>query len=322
MKLGALTVPYHALGVDEALDRLVAMGVEAVELGTGNYPGAAHCDPDLLLADDGALGALEHALSSRGLELSALSQHGNPLHPDPAVADAAHAVWRKTLELAERLAVRVVNAFSGCPGDREGARHPNWVTCAWPPDFPEVLEWQWGERAVPYWTEEVRHAADHGVRIGFEMHPGMLVYNPESLLRLRDACGDAVACNFDPSHLFWQGIDPVEAIRELGRAGAIAHAHAKDVAVEGTNVRRNGVLDTKPYDRFLDRSWTFRTVGYGHGEETWRAIVSALRIVGYDGVLSIEHEDGLMSIDEGLRKAVGLLERVLIEDPPADMWWA
>jgi sugar phosphate isomerase/epimerase len=322
MKVGVLTVLYHSLGLEEALDRIARLGVSTVELATGNYVGNAHADPDELLADDGALRRLRDALAARELEISALSQHGNPLHPDPAIARAHHETWRKTLELAQRLEVGTVVAFSGCPGDHPEARRPNWVTCPWPPDFTEALDWQWSERVIPYWTDEAPRAAAAGVRIGFEMHPGMVVYNPETLMRLRDAVGDAAACNFDPSHLFWQGIDVVEAAKEIARAGALAHVHAKDTALDAANVRRNGVLDTKPYDRVLDRAWSFRTVGYGHGEELWRRLISALSAVGYDGAISIEHEDSLMSVDEGLAKAVRLLHQEIPAEKPGDIWWA
>lgn len=320
MKLGVLTVLYQDLTVEDTLDKLAGLGVEAVEFGTGNYPGNAHCDPDELLADASKAQALKKAVTSRGMIISALSCHGNPLHPDEDVARSAHDVWRKTARLAAELEVGVVNGFSGCPGDYAGARHPNWVTCAWPPDFLEVLDWQWNERVIPYWIEEAKFAREQGVVVGFEMHPGFVVYNPETLLRLRSAAGDELGANFDPSHLFWQGIDPVEAIKELG--DAIFHVHAKDTAIDAANTAVNGVLDTKGYDKLLERSWLFRTVGFGHGAKTWRGIVSVLRAVGYDYVMSIEHEDALASIDEGLTKAVRLLQEVMFSEEPGEMWWA
>jgi sugar phosphate isomerase/epimerase len=320
MKLGVLTVLYQDLTVEATLDKLAALGVEAVEFGTGNYPGNAHCDPDELLEEPAKARALKEAVSNRGMEISALSCHGNPLHPDEGLAGQAHEVWRQTARLAAELEVPVVNTFSGCPGDHPGAKYPNWVTCAWPPDYLEVLEWQWNERVVPYWTEESAFAREQGVVVGFEMHPGFVVYNPETLLRLRAAAGDSLGANFDPSHLFWQGIDPVEAIKALG--DAIFHVHAKDTAIDAANMAVNGVLDTKGYDRLLERAWLFRTVGYGHGEKTWRDIVSVLRAVGYDYVVSIEHEDALASVDEGLTKAVRLLQGVLLSEKPGEMWWA
>jgi sugar phosphate isomerase/epimerase len=321
MRIGALSVVYRDMPVEAALDRLAQLGLQAVEFGTGNYPGSAHCDPDALLADHSLAKRLVHATASRGLTISALSCHGNPLHPDPDVARAAHEVWRKTAQLAELLEVAVVNAFSGCPGDRSGAGAPNWVTCAWPPEYQALLNWQWDECAIPYWQEECGIARAHGVRIALEMHPGFLVYNPETLLSLRAATGPELGVNFDPSHLFWQGIDPVLAIRRLSDAGALFHVHAKDTYLDRDNIRLNGVLDTKGYDRVRDRAWTFRTVGFGHGEDSWREIVSALRVAGYDDAISIEHEDILLSRDEGLARAVEFLRSLVPAEPPDVPWW-
>ena len=322
MRLGVFTVLYQDLPFEQALDKLAGLGVEAVEVGTGNYPGSAHCDPDELLADEGKRRAFKQAIESRGLVLSALSQHGNPLHPDDAVASSSHETWRKTARLAELLEVPVVIAFSGCPGDHPEARFPNWVTAAWPEDFSTVLEWQWNERVIPYWREEAEVARRHGVKIAFEMHPGFVVYNTETLLRLRQAVGPEIGANFDPSHLVWQGIDPVESIKALARAEALFHVHAKDTYLDRANIDVNGVLDTKHYGEVLDRSWTFRTIGYGQGERMWRDLLSVLRAVGYDYVLSIEHEDLLLSLDEGLGKAVELLRRLLFKEEQAAMWWA
>jgi sugar phosphate isomerase/epimerase len=321
MRLGVFTVPYGNLPLTDALDILAGMGVEAVELGTGNYPGAAHCDPDALLQDAAALRALRSAVQSRGMIISALSQHGNPLHPDAAVATAAHETWQKTVRLASLLEVPVVNAFSGCPGSSDRSEEPNWVTCWWPTEFSEMLEWQWTEKVLPYWQAEGTFARAEGVQIAFEMHPGFVVYNPESLLRLRDAVGPVVGANFDPSHLVWQGIDAVEAIKVIAAAGAMFHFHAKDTYLDRANVAQNGVLDTKPFSRFLERSWSFRTVGYGQTEKVWRDIMSALRTVGYDYVVSIEHEDGLLGIDEGMTKAVQFLNGILFKDAQTEMWW-
>ena len=322
MRLGVLTVLYQKLPLEQALDKIAAMGADAVELGTGNYPGNAHCDPDALLRNQAAAKKLAREVEARGLFISALSQHGNPLHPADEVAGRAHETWRRTVELAELLGVPVVNAFSGCPGDHPGARYPNWVTCPWPDDFTEVLNWQWNERVIPYWTREAQFAEQHGVKIAFEMHPGFVVYNPETLLRLREAAGPLIGANYDPSHLFWQGMDAVETITLLGRAEAIFHVHAKDTYLNPANIRSNGVLDTKPYDRALDRSWLFRTVGFGHEAKVWRDIMSALRAVGYDYVMSIEHEDALLSIDEGLSKAIDFLKPMVLREEAGAMWWA
>ena len=166
-----------------------------------------------------------------------------------------------------------------------------------------------------------KFAAEHGIKkIAFEMHPGFVVYNPETCLKLRAAVGDIIGANFDPSHLFWQGIDPCAAIKAL--KGAIYHFHAKDTKIDTRNCDVNGVLDTKHYGDILERSWVFRTVGYGHGKEVWNDIISTLKAVGYDGAISIEHEDGLMSPNEGLEKAIAFLKEVIIYQNAGDMWWA
>jgi sugar phosphate isomerase/epimerase len=323
VKLGVFTVLYRDRPFEETLDRVAEMGIEAVEIGTGNYPGDAHCKPEELLADPAKAAAFRKAVEDRGMIISGLSQHGNPIHPDPAFRERDRAVWSSTIRLAEILEVPVVMAFSGCPGDHEGAKYPNWVTCPWPEDFLKVLDWQWDEVVIPYWTEAAAFAGTHGIeRIALEMHPGFVVYNPETLLRLRASAGPAIGANLDPSHLFWQGIDAVEAIKVLGREDAIFHVHAKDTYIDVGNVRRNGILDTKHYGQVVDRAWSFRTVGYGMGEKTWRDIVSALRAVDYDYVLSIEHEDLLLSIEEGLRRGIDVLSGIIPREPPTEIWWA
>lgn len=320
MKLGVLTVLFQDRPLDTVLDKLVDMGVEAVEIGTGSYPGNAHCNPTELLKDKAAIKAFKKNIEDRGLIISGLSCHGNPLTPDKAFAEESDRVYRETVRLASELEVPVVNLFSGCPGDSDNATYPNWVTCAWPPEYLKVLDWQWNEKVIPYWQEAGPFAEKAGVKLAFEMHPGFVVYNPETLLRLREAVGPVIGANYDPSHLFWQGIDAVASIRALD--GAIHHFHAKDTYIDERNRAVNGVLDTKSYAQMADRSWTFRTVGFGHDQYTWRSIVSALRLSGYDYVMSIEHEDALMSIEEGLGKAVSFLKDVLIKDQPAQMWWA
>ncbi|MEC0666985.1 sugar phosphate isomerase/epimerase [Priestia flexa] len=322
MKLGVFTPLYQNLPFERMLDQVKEMGLETVELGTGNYPGNHHCDPDELLQSPEKAKAFMRAIESRGLSISGLSFHGNPLHPNKKLAKDSHEVWRKTVLLAEKLEIPVVNGFSGCPGDYNEAKNPNWVTCSWPPEFTEVLNWQWNEVVIPYWKEEAKFARSRGIQVAFEMHPGFVVYNPETLLKLREHAGDNIGANFDPSHLVWQGIDPITAIKKLGRENAIFHFHAKDTYLDKENIKVNGVLDTKHYSEILDRSWTFRSVGYGHEEKIWKDMISTLRAVGYDYVISIEHEDMLASTDEGLKKAISLLKGAMFKEELTEMWWA
>ena len=323
MKIGLLTALFADKPLEEVLDYAKELGIEMVELGAGNYPPKSHCDPDILLHDDAACDKLKKALADRDLGISAISSHGNPLHPQKEIAQAQDEVIKKSILLAEKLGVDVVNGFSGCPGDSDGSKYPNWVTCPWPPHFLEILEWQWNEKVIPYWKETAAFACEHNVKLAFEMHPGFVVYNPETLLRLRNECStEHIGANFDPSHLFWQGIDPITAIKVLGLEGAIFHIHAKDTKIDAANTALNGVLDTKHYGHELHRSWIFRTVGYGHDFAFWKDFVSTLRMVGYDGTLSIEHEDSLMSITEGLEKAVKFLQEVILTETTGEMWWA
>ena len=320
MKLGVFTVLFGTKPFEEMLDFVVELGLEAVEIGTGAYPGNTYCNPAALLDDGKRLQAFRDAIRSRGLTISALSCHGNPIHPDTSRARADHDVFVKTVELAQRLDVGTVITFSGCPGGDPQASQPNWIVSPWPPEFTSMLEWQWRERVVPYWTETAKaaHAAD--VKIAIEMHPNFVAYNPESMLRLRDVAPGTIGCNFDPSHMIWQQVDVVSAIRALG--DAIYHVHAKDCRVDRANTAINGVLDGKSYTRERERSWIFRTVGYGRDALFWKDLVSNLRMVGYDGVISIEHEDSLMSGPEGLRKAIAFLKPLLIAEPAGEAYWA
>ncbi len=320
MRIGVFTALFQNLPFEEALDKAVAAGVTAVEIGAGGYPGSHHCPVDELLASQAKREAYLEAIHSRGLILSALSVHNNPIHPDEATAVEADTVIRKAARLAGLLGVPVVNGFSGLPAGAPGDKMPNWVTCPWPPHFLEILDYQWNEKAIPYWQEAGQYIEDQGVKFAFEMHPGMLVYNVETMLKLRDAVGPVLGCNFDPSHLFWNGVDAVAAIRKL--AGVIYHVHGKDCYVDNLNIAVNGCNDNKPYDQILNRAWTFRSIGYGHGAQVWKDISSALRLVGYDYVVSIEHEDALMSTDEGLAKGVAMLQQANIFEQPGEMFWA
>jgi len=320
MRIGVFTVLFQKLSFEEVLDRALAAGVTAVEIGSGGYPGNHHCPVEELLADAGKRKQYQHALASRGLILSALSCHYEPLHPDPRIAQESRDVFNKSVRLAQMLDVPVVNVLSGTPGGSPTDTMPNWVTCAWPPHYLEILDYQWNQVGIPYFQEAASFAQQHHVKIGVEMHPGMLIYNVETLLRMREAAGPALGCNFDPSHLFWNGVDPVAAIRKLG--DAIVHVHGKDVYVDPYNVSVNGCNDHKPYGQIPKRSWTFRSIGYGHDAKTWKDIISALRIIGYDYVISIEHEDAMMSNDEGLAKGIALLKEACIFEPAGELFWA
>lgn len=318
MKVGVFTALLANLSLDDVIKKLKSLDIDTVELGTGNYPGDPHCKLSML-GNDSELKQFKQKLSDNGISISALSCHGNPLHPNQSVAKSNQEVSEKTILLAEKLGVPVVIDFSGCPGDTDNAKYPNWVTCPWPPEYLDILKWQWESKVAPYWSKRAKFAEDHGVKIAIEMHPGFVAYSPETLLKLRSIAGQALGCNYDPSHMFWQGIDPIAAIRVLG--DAIFHVHAKDTQIYDQNLPKTGVLDTKLYTDERNRGWIFRTVGYGHGAEWWKEFVSTLRMFGYDYVLSIEHEDSILSPGEGLTKAIQFLNGVVMKEQPAAAWW-
>lgn len=320
MKLGVMSPVLGGMSLRQMIEYLSSLGVQSLELGCGGYPGKAHCDAADFLAHPEKIEELKQMLAENHMDLPALACHGNPLHPDKAIAGRFESDFDNAVLLAEKLGVKTLVAFSGCPGDCPESKYPNWVTCTWPNDYKKILEWQWNEVLIPCWKEKAAFCNAHGVeRIAFEMHPGFMVYNPKSLMKLREAVGPTVGANFDPSHLFWQGVDVCAAIRYL--KGAIYHFHAKDTRIDPLSCGVTGVLDTSGYGDLLGRSWEFRTVGYGHGKSLWNDMISTLKATGYEGVISIEHEDPLMSPKEGLEKAVAFLKDVIIFEDPDAMWW-
>lgn len=322
MELSVMSPVLNGMGeLEPALEYLHSLGVDSLELGAGGYPGRVLMDPKDYLDNPARVEELKALLAKYEMKICAIACHGNPIHPNREIAQRFHDQFVDAMKVAVMLGVDTMIAFSGCPGDCETSRNPNWVTCPWPPEYKEILDWQWNEVMIPYWKETAKLAEEIGIKkIAFEMHPGFCVYNPATLLRLREAVGPIIGANVDPSHLFWQGMDPCEAIKEL--KGAIYHFHAKDTKIDEANTAKNGVLDTKGYDDILNRSWVFRTVGYGHGKEVWNNIISTLKMVDYDGPISIEHEDGLMSPKEGLEKAITFLKEVIIYENAGEMWWA
>ena len=310
--IGVFDPVYENLSLDEMLDKVSALGLEAMEIGTGGYPGSAHCPVDDLLQDPAKAKAWMRKFEDRGIRVATLSCHGNPIHPDPKHAKRDEETFRKTVLLAERLEVKVIVGFSGCPGGTPADAQPNWITYRWPGEFGQMLEWQWKEKVVPYWREAAKFAREHGVhRLAFEMHPNFVVYNPRTLLRLREAVGEEIGANCDLSHLFWQGCDPVAVIHFLGKQGALFHAHMKDTVLYPENVDKFGVLNFAFEANELDKaSATFRAVGYGHSATLWKSVVKAYMDVGYEGILSIENEDPILPGEVGVERAAYVLKNV------------
>lgn len=321
MKLGVMAAGLGGMGWEKALEYCRKVGLDAIELPVGAYPGKPFFEPAEVLKSKAQQERIKEDCKRAGLEIRGLAVHGNPVSPDKKIAAEHNKAHDVAVRLAPLLGTDVVINFSGCPGGSRADKMPNWVTCAWPPEFPQILKYQWEDVLIPYWEKKNKEAANQGVKIAFEAHPGFCVYNTETILRLRKACGRQLGANLDPSHFFWQGIDPVEAARVLGDAGCIYHVHGKDTGIDPHNMRLNGGLDTKSYGDLLKRSWVFRSCGYGHGDEFWKPFISMLQQKGYDGVISIEHEDSYMSVQEGFEKAVAYLRGVLIKERPGGAWW-
>lgn len=321
MKLGVFTPLFNNLSFEEMIEEAANKGLETVEIGTGGNPGNAHLDIDELLESEEAREDYLQKLADKGLSISAFSTHNNPISPDPKEAKEADESIRKTIKLASLMDVPVVNGFSGIAAGNDTDTVVNWPVSPWPNEYSESYEYQWEQKLIPYWKEINTVAEEAGVKIGIEMHGGFLVHTPYTMLRLREEAGDAIGCNFDPSHMWWQGIDPVAAIKILGKENAITHFHAKDTYLDQENINMHGLTDMQPYGDVQSRAWTFRSVGMGHSVDDWADMISALRIYGYDHAISIEHEDPIMSVDEGLTRAITNLQSIMIKESPSEMWW-
>lgn len=312
LPIGVFDPAFPNLSLDEMIDKFAGWGVEAVEIGTGGYPNSTHCPVKDLLEDAGKARAWKKKFEDRNIQVAVLSCHGNPVHPDPKIAERDAETFRRTVLLAERLGVSVIVGFSGCPGGSPADTMPNWITYRWPTEYGQMLDWQWKEKVIPYWKQAAKFAREHGIhKLALEMHPNFVVYNPKTLLRLREAVGEEIGANCDLSHLFWQQCDAVEVIHMLGKQGAIFHAHMKDTTFYKSNVDRYGVLNFA-FDKndLSQASETFRAVGYGHSAGAWKEIMRAYMEVGYQGILSVENEDPILSGEVGVERALYVLKNV------------
>jgi sugar phosphate isomerase/epimerase len=307
MKLGFVSDSLGGMGFDAMLDHAARVGVSGVEVNTCGWSTAPHFDLAAMVKDAGARRGFAKAFADRGLEIIALNANGNPLHPtDPAQGQGL----RDTIRVAGDMGIKTVCTMSGLPEGSPGDTMPNWVVSSWPPETQTILRYQWEQKLLPFWTEIAALAREHGVeRIALELHGNQCVYNVPSLLKLRQAIGSVLGANLDPSHLFWMGADPLVAAEALG--AAIYHVHAKDTMLNApvqatTSLLENGSLMDLP-----TRSWSYITLGFGHGETWWRQFCYRLKMAGYDGWLSVEHEDVLLNALEGLEKSVALLKGVM-----------
>jgi len=313
MRLGFVSDSLGGLPFEAMLDHAQQMGVSGVEVNTCGWSTAPHFDLKGMLGNSAKQKAFLNAFADRGLEVISLNANGNPLHPtDPAQGQGL----RDTIRVAGEMGIKTVCTMSGLPAGREGDLMPNWVVSSWPPETQDILRYQWEEKLIPFWVEIVALAQSCGVeRIALELHGNQVVYNVPSLLKLRAAVGPTVGANLDPSHLFWMGADPLIAAEALGEA--VYHVHAKDTFLNAPKQATTSLLENGSLMDIPARSWSYITLGFGHGEEWWRQFCYRLKMAGYDGWLSIEHEDVLLNSLEGLEKSVTLLQGVM-PSAPAD----
>jgi sugar phosphate isomerase/epimerase len=300
------------------LDRRTAIawcaerGIHDLEMGVGTWSPRPHLELASLLAERSERDRLAGELREHGSTLSCVNAAGNPLHVAPAQRKEAQDALRGAIELATLMGVETVVTMSGCPGGRgdtgdTGVFAVSWITA----DDEPLWEWQFRERVVPYWSELSTWAeyAAPGVRICLELHPGLTIFGNESFRRLRAEVGENVGINLDPSHFWWQGVDPLTVIEQHG--DSIGFAHGKDTLLHPDRIRTHGVLDARyPIDPET-ASWHFVAVGDGRPQEEWSALLAALRAAGYDGVVSIEHEDPRMTPEASIEASAKALRQAL-----------
>jgi sugar phosphate isomerase/epimerase len=311
MKLSICTDVLGNLSFTEMLDKCVELGLEGVEMTGGGWSSAPHLRTEELLADQGKRRALLKEIAARGLGIAALNCSGNPL--DPGELGAKHKKDTElTIRLAGELGVKKIVMMSGLPPAAPGDKIPNWITytVSWPPSLKDALDYQWNDVAIPYWHGLVKLSDAVGVeKFALENFSSMLVWNPETLFRLRTAAGPKIGLNLDPSHLFWKGADPIAAARALGPA--IHHVHGKDARIERGLADVNGLLETKVVENTVNRAWNYVAVGAGHDLQWWKEFFSVVRMLGYNDWVSLEMEDLTMSVEAGIRSSVDALKATI-----------
>ncbi|OTQ26879.1 sugar phosphate isomerase/epimerase family protein [Gilliamella apicola] len=311
MKLALCTDVLGSLPYPEMLDKVKSYGINAVEMTAGGWASCPHVKTEELLSDEKKLKSFKNELIKRGMEIAALNCSGNPLAPGEMGEKHTKTAYQ-TVELAGKLGVKKIVMMSGLPGGCREDKIPNWITStiSWPDYMPGVIDYQWNEVAIPWWKKFAKHAQQHGVeKIALEEFPCQLVYNPSTLLRLRDAVGDIIGMNLDPSHLMIMGADPIAAARKL--EGAVYHVHGKDARIERGLADIDGLLEYKPVTETKDRTWNYVAVGCGQDLKWWKEFFSVLSMTGYNGYVSLEMEDLTMSVEAGLRTSIDALEATI-----------
>lgn len=313
MKTGLFTNCFKARTWEEVCIFAKEVGVYSLEVGAGALNGKSHCDPAEIMKEDSGPKDFTKTAEKHGIEINSLSCMGNYVHPDKNIADEHRGDLEAVIAFASKIGVKVVNGFAGVPGAAPNGVYPCWIGLPYPPEFSGYVKWQWREKLIPFWKEMSGKLRKHGIKYGFEMHPGDSIYNTSTLLKMREAVGENMGTCFDPTHLFWQQIDPIKSILVLG--DAIVNVHAQDMAFNIKKIDIDGVLDYTDYEDYENRAWHFKLPGYGHDEYFWKNMVSALRRAGFDGALNIEHQDSMMSYKEGFSKAREFLNSIIFHEP-------
>ena len=312
IRIGVFDAAFHDFSTEQFIQLAKGLKLEAVEIGSGNDPGNPHCDREALLADDSKRREFAALFEKNGLIISAFSCHGNPVHPDTEKARREDRVYRQSIDLAAKMGVNRIVCFSGCPGDGT-SKHPNWIQSLETEEYVNILDWQWKEVLVPYWKDLAAYARARNVKIAIEMDSGYSVFSVATLLKLRQAAGENVGANLDFSGIFQLGIEPVAVVKKLGSEGAIFHMHGKDILIDQQNTAVNGLVDLTPYEDLVHRSWSYADVGFGHDLVVWKAIAEQLMAIGYEHVISIEHESPFTSSRVGVARSAQALSQILLD---------
>lgn len=297
-RLGFFTAALPDRSLQSLLEQARQWQIQALELGVGGYPGTAHADALTLREQPDERRQLQQLIRDHGIGHLVLSCHSNPLHPDAAFARHADQLLHATLELAHEWSVETVVAFSGAAGSGSVL---SWPVAPWPDEYPEFRARIWTEQLIPYWQGIHERADQLGINVALEMHGGFLVHSPGTLLELRQACGHRIGANLDPSHFWWQGLDPLAGVDLLGEA--LCHVHLKDWQADPEQQALWGLLDPRPMTT-RPRAWQFRVPGRGHDSGFWQPFLDRLVARHFTGMLSIEHEDPDKPAGEGIAEAI------------------
>ena len=321
MKIGIFTALFGDWPLEKVARHVAGLGYEAVELPL--WEGNGHVSLQDVLS--GGAKALKSMLADHGLVISGLN-HGIAGQLSMGPHDSSTDAWAPSMipeqkiayaieqlkmaaRAASELGVPVVNGLIG-----------SHVWDKWyifPPANEKLYE-QGFQLFADRWNPILDEYRKYGVTWGLEVHPTGIAYNIETA---QSACAaldnrPEFGFNFDPSHLVWQLIDPVIFIKTF--AGRIYHAHAKDAELQEDEVHRSGVIPTGSWMR-RDRGFRFRVPGWG--QVNWRRVITALVSTGYDHVLSFEHEDPVMSPEDGAEKTIEYLKPLIIRKPLTKVWW-